>query len=315
MSTGKNETDCCCLPVYRHCRASDHRYRYKKWAFSRLNYHPGMHDTHRKSSLCLADTLDTRHTSHRCLSVAVVGGAVRAVGQQPTRAFITAAAASAYRMMLLLAVRTRALRRLSVLDGSSWLSNPLRWSSSAVPATVPCFYPRHTRSNSGSLYNISSRRSNSTTTSSPSSVPFHYPRAQDLFQRITATLHTVEEVRKLQQEMYILLGRPLRDNEFYYDGFGPRRNKGGQSASGAESTEAAAAVEVRTTFDVRLVGFDATAKIKVIKEIRSLAGLGLKEAKELVESAPCTIQKGVKTEAAEEIMAKLVAIGAQMELA
>jgi ribosomal protein L7/L12 len=146
----------------------------------------------------------------------------------------------------------------------------------------------------------------------PHVLPFEYPKAQALFEKITATLSTVEQVRALQREMYTLLGRPLRDTEFYYDGFGSKRKSG--SASGAAAGEAAPVAQVKTVFDVKLMGFDAAAKIKVIKEIRSIAGLGLKEAKDLVESAPCIISKGIKTEAAEEIKAKLVELGAQIEL-
>ena len=68
-------------------------------------------------------------------------------------------------------------------------------------------------------------------------------------------------------------------------------------------------------FDVKLAGFDAKSKIKVIKEVRGLInGLGLKEAKEMVEGAPVTICKGMVQEAADELKAKLEAAGAQIEL-
>lgn len=139
--------------------------------------------------------------------------------------------------------------------------------------------------------------------------PFQYPKAQALFEQITATL-SADDVRALQREMYGILGRPLRESEFYFDGFGSKKKKGG---AGGENV-AAVVAEVKTIFDVKLLGFDAASKIKVIKEIRSIAGLGLKEAKDLVESAPCMIQKGIKTEAAEEIKAKLTEIGAQIEI-
>jgi large subunit ribosomal protein L7/L12 len=68
------------------------------------------------------------------------------------------------------------------------------------------------------------------------------------------------------------------------------------------------------TVDLRLIGFDEKSKIKVIKEVRTISALGLKEAKELVESFPKIIQKGLKPEAAEELKAKLEAAGAQIEL-
>jgi large subunit ribosomal protein L7/L12 len=66
--------------------------------------------------------------------------------------------------------------------------------------------------------------------------------------------------------------------------------------------------------DIKLASFDKAAKIKVIKEVRSILGLGLKEAKEMVESAPVVLQKGLKQEAADEMKAKLEASGATVEL-
>ena len=59
---------------------------------------------------------------------------------------------------------------------------------------------------------------------------------------------------------------------------------------------------------------DAKAKIKVIKEIRAIAGLGLKEAKELVESAPKIVQKELKQDKADELKAQLEAVGAEIEI-
>ena len=79
-------------------------------------------------------------------------------------------------------------------------------------------------------------------------------------------------------------------------------------AAGAEEAEE------KTIFDLKLVGFDAKAKIKVIKEVRTIAGLGLKEAKEMVEGAPKVIQKELKQEKAEELKTQLEAVGAQVEL-
>jgi len=83
---------------------------------------------------------------------------------------------------------------------------------------------------------------------------------------------------------------------------------------GADAGGAPAAVEAKTVFDIKLVAFDAKAKIKVIKEVRSIAGLGLKEAKEMVESAPKVVLKDIKKEEAEEIKAKLEEIGATIEV-
>ena len=74
-----------------------------------------------------------------------------------------------------------------------------------------------------------------------------------------------------------------------------------------------AAAEEKTEFDVVLV--DAGAKkINAIKEVRAITGLGLKEAKELVESAPKVIKEGVDKAEAEELKKKLEAAGAKAEL-
>lgn len=66
----------------------------------------------------------------------------------------------------------------------------------------------------------------------------------------------------------------------------------------------------KTAFDVKLEKFDAAAKIKVIKEVRTFTDLGLKEAKEIVEKAPVVLKKGVTKEEAEQIVAKLKEAGA-----
>ncbi|OQR84106.1 50S ribosomal protein L7/L12 [Achlya hypogyna] len=72
--------------------------------------------------------------------------------------------------------------------------------------------------------------------------------------------------------------------------------------------------EAKTSFDVKLVSFDAKNKIKVIKEIRAITGLGLKEAKELVENVPAVLKKDVKKEEADELLAKIAEIGGVGEL-
>jgi large subunit ribosomal protein L7/L12 len=86
----------------------------------------------------------------------------------------------------------------------------------------------------------------------------------------------------------------------------------GGGGSGATNAADAAppVVEEKTIFDLKLTGFDDKSKIKVIKEIRTITGLGLKEAKELVEGVPKTVKKGIKKEDAEELKVKLEAVGA-----
>lgn len=76
---------------------------------------------------------------------------------------------------------------------------------------------------------------------------------------------------------------------------------------------AAPAAEAKTTFDVVLKEAGAN-KIGVIKEVRTVTSLGLKEAKDLVEGAPKTVKEGASKEEAEEIKKKLEAAGAKVEL-
>ena len=84
-------------------------------------------------------------------------------------------------------------------------------------------------------------------------------------------------------------------------------------AVAAAPAAGAAAAEVKTEFDVVLEGFGDN-KIAVIKVVREITGLGLKEAKEVVENAPKAIQEGVAKDKAEEIKAKLEEAGAAVTL-
>ena len=85
-------------------------------------------------------------------------------------------------------------------------------------------------------------------------------------------------------------------------------------AAPAAGGAAAEAVEEKTEFDVVLAGFDAAAKIKVIKAVREIAGLGLAEAKAFVESAPKALKEAVSKDEAEEMKKKLEEAGAKVEL-
>ena len=83
------------------------------------------------------------------------------------------------------------------------------------------------------------------------------------------------------------------------------------AAGGAAGGDAP--VEEQTEFDVILSGF-GDQKIKVIKEVRALTGLGLKEAKTLVESAPAPLKEAVTKEEAEEMKTKIESVGATVEI-
>ncbi|KAJ8442903.1 hypothetical protein Cgig2_022269 [Carnegiea gigantea] len=78
---------------------------------------------------------------------------------------------------------------------------------------------------------------------------------------------------------------------------------GGDGGADAKAAE-------KTAFDVKLEKFDAAAKIKIIKEVRSFTDLGLKEAKDLVEKSPIVVKKGVTKEEGDSIVEKLKQLGA-----
>ena len=84
------------------------------------------------------------------------------------------------------------------------------------------------------------------------------------------------------------------------------------AAAGAAGA-AEAPAEEKTEFDVVLADV-GSEKIKVIKEVRAITGLGLKEAKALVESAPAPLKEGTSKEDAEEIKGKMEAVGAKVEV-
>ncbi len=80
------------------------------------------------------------------------------------------------------------------------------------------------------------------------------------------------------------------------------------AAGGGDATE-----EEQSAFDVMLTGF-GSSKIGVIKEVRAITGLGLKEAKALVDSTPAPIKEGASKEEADELKSRLEAAGAEVEL-
>ncbi len=85
------------------------------------------------------------------------------------------------------------------------------------------------------------------------------------------------------------------------------------AVAAAPGAAPAAAAEEKTEFDVILANFGAK-KLDVIKAVREITGLGLKEAKELVESAPKALKEGATKEEADSLKAKLEAVGATVEI-
>lgn len=139
--------------------------------------------------------------------------------------------------------------------------------------------------------------------------PFTSARVEDVFHKMSNLER--EELSTIADIVNEKLG--LKVSEWDLMGYGGAgvAASGGDAGGDAAGTEA---VEEKTAFDLKLVSFDAKAKIKVIKEVRSIAGLGLKEAKELVEGAPKTVMKEIKKEEAEELKAKLEELGAVAEI-
>ena len=85
-------------------------------------------------------------------------------------------------------------------------------------------------------------------------------------------------------------------------------------AAPAAGGAAAPAAEEKTEFDVVLAGFDAAAKIKVIKVVREITGLGLADAKAMVEGAPKTLKEAISKDEAEELKKKIEEAGGKVEL-
>ena len=89
-----------------------------------------------------------------------------------------------------------------------------------------------------------------------------------------------------------------------------------QAAGGAEAAPAEeAAPKEKTHYDVELTEFDAATKVKLIKEVRGALGLGLKEAKECVESSPTWLKKELVKDEAEKLKELLESVGGKVRLA
>jgi len=122
----------------------------------------------------------------------------------------------------------------------------------------------------------------------------------------------IEDVLNIIKDMTILELRDL--NKAIEDEFGITAAAPVAVAAAAGPAAAAVAEEEKTEFDVTLTGFGEN-KINVIKAIREVvSGLGLKEAKDLVEAAPTKVKEGITKDEAESIKAKLTEAGATVEV-
>lgn len=133
----------------------------------------------------------------------------------------------------------------------------------------------------------------------------------------TATLEVPEEIKQLGDQISELTLKQAKGlSDYLKDAHGIEPAAGGTviAAAGMGGAEGGGgADEVQTAFDLILTGF-GDKKIAVIKEVRAMTGLGLKEAKELVEGVPNKVKEGVSKEEAEEAKKKLEDAGAAAEI-
>jgi large subunit ribosomal protein L7/L12 len=106
---------------------------------------------------------------------------------------------------------------------------------------------------------------------------------------------------------------PFLASGYFSGGAGPQVNASAEPVKAEEKKQPEAPKE-KAAYNIKLVSFDAAKKITLIKEIRGMLSLGLKEAKELVEKAPVEIRKDVKKAEADEIKKKLTENGGVIEL-
>jgi large subunit ribosomal protein L7/L12 len=205
--------------------------------------------------------------------------------------------------------------------GSLSSSMPSPSSSSTATATATAATATATASKTQSSFfqqsnEQSSRRfSNEATATAVTKEPetdkqFQHAKAEALFQKMI--LLQLDEIHTMAELIPEKLGLNLTEaDRLFGTGAAVAVGAGGDAAGAVQEGEPK---EEKTHFDLKLVAFDAKSKIKVIKEIRSISGLGLKEAKDLVDGAPKVVKKDIKLEEAEELKKKLEAIGATIEL-
>ena len=131
-------------------------------------------------------------------------------------------------------------------------------------------------------------------------------------QKLERIADEIRDLTKLERYDYSVLWRHKMGLNKYgpaVSGLGPSSASGSGAGSGEEAKTAE-----KSAFDLKLEKYDAAAKIKIIKEVRTFTDLGLKEAKELVEKVPVVLKKSLTKEEAEPILAKLKELGATVVL-
>ena len=154
---------------------------------------------------------------------------------------------------------------------------------------------------------------NTTTTTDAAPLTFQYAKAEEIFHKMTQLQR--DELAIISNLINEKIGITITEADKLGGRFGSASASanGASRAQGSGDDDTAQKVE-KTIFDLKLVSFDAKAKIKIIKEIRTITGLGLKEAKEMVEGAPKTIKKDIKLQEAEELKKTLEDVGAVIEV-
>ncbi|XP_071730926.1 uncharacterized protein [Rutidosis leptorrhynchoides] len=136
-------------------------------------------------------------------------------------------------------------------------------------------------------------------------------------QKLERIADEILSLTKLERNDYAVLLR----YKLGFNKYGPAITGIGSSSiagAGARAASAGAKSDVKAAekvvFDVKIEKYDASSKIKIIKEVRGFTDLGLKEAKDLVEKVPAVVKKGITKKEAESIMAKLKDLGATVVL-
>jgi len=130
----------------------------------------------------------------------------------------------------------------------------------------------------------------------------------------TATVEVSAEIKELGDKLSgLTLKQAVELKDYLKDAYGIEPAAGGGVVMAAGGDAGGGEAAEQTSFDVVLKGF-GDSKMGVIKAIRPITGLGLKEAKDLVEGAPKTIKEGVDKEEAEKMKKELEEAGAEIEL-
>lgn len=130
----------------------------------------------------------------------------------------------------------------------------------------------------------------------------------------TATIEVSDELKSIGDQIAGLTLKQAKDlSDYLKDAHGIEAAAGGGAVMVAATGGGGEAAAEQTEFDVVMTGF-GDKKIAVIKEVRGITGLGLKEAKEMVEGVPSKVKEGVSKEDAEEALKKLEAAGASAEI-